>query len=460
MNSGGTIEALAWQGSPLEALAAWPRDRRLVALLSGRSDPRWARWSILAGPRASFRHDGRSTLSGALPGFNAADLTHEPLADLDRIVAAAPPARGGGSLPFSGGWIGSLAYELGAVVEPAARAPGQGRPGRAWPLLELAWCPDALVYDHLEARWHVVGDPPRLESDPPPQRAYTCGPLAGEVAPERYLAAVGRVLDYIAAGDVFQVNLTQRLRATFAGSTRALAAAALAASRPWYGAYLELDGGRCVVSMSPELFLEADFTTGAVRTRPIKGTRPGCGRAAELAASAKDAAELYMIVDLSRNDLGRVCRYGTVRVPVARAIETHPTVHHGVAEITGRLRPETTNGALLRATFPAGSVTGAPKIRAMQIIETLEPSARGPYCGAIGHLSRDRLGLNVAIRTVALTGRRPPGRWDRLQGTLAYGTGGGIVADSEPLAEYAETLDKAAVLRACLQEKEGAFLAS
>ena len=265
---------------------------------------------------------------------------------------------------------------------------------------------------------------------------------------------VRRTIDLIAAGDVFQANITQRLSASFSGSTRALCAAALETSGAWYGAYLELPRGRCLVSLSPELFLAVSPASRRVVTRPIKGTRPSRSDIRELLDSAKDTAELNMIVDLMRNDLGRVCAYGTVRVPRARVIETHPTVHHGVAEVSGVLGPGVTVAELLAATFPAGSVTGAPKIRAMQIIDELESCRRGPYCGAIGFLSNcGRACLNVAIRTIALSGDRRPGAWDRLAGVLDYGVGGGVVADSDPLAEYRESLDKAAVLRAVLEEK-------
>jgi para-aminobenzoate synthetase component 1 len=160
-----------------------------------------------------------------------------------------------------------------------------------------------------------------------------------------------------------------------------------------------------------------------------------------------------MIVDLMRNDLGRVCEPGTVSVPRGRRIESHPTVHHGVGEVTGTLRSEVGPAALLRAAFPPGSVTGAPKIRAMQIIEALEPVVRGPYCGAVGFLSPGgRLTLNVAIRTIAMSGQRSDEDWGRLEGVLDYGVGGGIVADSSPEAEYRETRDKAAILQRVLAE--------
>jgi para-aminobenzoate synthetase component 1 len=453
-----TIQELPWRCSPLDVLAAWPPEQPLVALVSGRRRPGRARWSILATPRERHR-------------LTASNLGHEPLADLDRIIAASGCAADvDDRVPaLAGGWIGCLAYELGAVIEPAARGAGVARSPApdAWPLIELAWCPDAVVYDHATARWYAVGKnraghgfPTRgpgareVSGGNRARHGFSASTPASDETPDRYLAMVSRTLDYIAAGDVFQANISHRLRSSFAGSTRALAVRALAASRPWYGAYLELEDGRCAISMSPELFLEADMTSGHVVTRPVKGTRPASASAADLLDSPKDAAELNMIVDLCRNDLGRVCRYGSVRVSQPRTIESHPTVHHGVAEVSGHLREGVGVGGLLKATFPAGSITGAPKIRAMQIIDELEISPRGPYCGAVGYISPERLFLNVAIRTLAIHGRRLAGRWDRLEeATLVYGTGGGIVADSDPLSEYRETLDKAAVLRACLAER-------
>ncbi len=442
------VEPLDWRCRPPEVAAAWPADRPLAMLLSARAQPRWARWSILASPSSTYRYEGRGRFA-------------------DWLAAAAPRPRPGPSptgIPFEGGWIGAFSYELGRILEPAAAAESlRFRDGdRLWPAAFLLECPAALVHDNQTGQWWAVGDrergwlPPLSEAPASFTAAgpdFECGRLRSATTPDDYLAAVARALEWIAAGDVFQVNLSHRLSAPFAGSTRTLALRALAAGGAWYGAYLELPEGRAICSLSPELFLEADLATGAVVTRPIKGTRPARVAARELADSAKDAAELTMIVDLMRNDLGRLCEFGSVRVPVPRAIETHPTVHHGVAEVTGRLRPGVGLGELLGAAFPAGSVTGAPKIRAMQIIETLEPVPRGPYCGAIGYICRQgRVGLNVAIRTIALSGARPQvGAWDRLDGILDYGAGGGIVADSEPLAEYRETLDKAAVLEGVLQ---------
>jgi para-aminobenzoate synthetase component 1 len=380
-----------------------------------------------------------------------------PVEELDRLGAAEPRTRDGTGppLPFLGGWIGYLSYDLGRRLEPAAchrSGAAAAKDDRGWPLGVLGWCPDALVYDNLTGCWYAVGDPPSTTGCTADGGGFRAGSLVSAVDPDTYLASVEAAIEYIAAGDVFQANITHRLSALFEGSTRRLGLTALSLSGAWYGAYLELPGGRCLVSLSPELLLDVDAATRRVVTRPVKGTRPSAATRQELRESVKDTAELNMIVDLMRNDLGRVCEYGSVRVPRARIIETHPPVHHGVAEVTGCLGNGVGLGRLLSAAFPGGSVTGAPKIRAMQIIDELEAVRRGPYCGAIGFVSTcGRVGLNVAIRTIALTGRRRAAAWGHLDGTLDYGVGGGIVADSTPMAEYRESMDKAAILRMVLK---------
>ncbi|MEX2504012.1 MAG: anthranilate synthase component I family protein, partial [Egicoccus sp.] len=253
---------------------------------------------------------------------------------------------------------------------------------------------------------------------------------------DRHLARVADVLERIAAGDVFQVNLTQRLTSHWEHDAAALYRALRRESPATFGAVLPAIG---VASVSPETFLAV--AGRQVTTRPIKGTRPrhpapdlDAALADDLSTSAKDRAENVMVVDLERNDLGRVCRSGSVRVPELAAVEAHPTVWHLVSTVTGELRPEVGYGELLRATFPCGSITGAPKIAAMQIIERLETVRRGWYCGAVGFLSPGAASLSVAIRTATL----------QADGTVDYGAGGGIVADSDPADERRESFDKAA----------------
>ena len=244
------------------------------------------------------------------------------------------------------------------------------------------------------------------------------------------------------------MNLAQRFTADFHGTfplaQRSLFRRLASLSPAWYGAYIETAAEspdslpRVLCSTSPELFLEA-AADGRVITRPIKGTRPAGVDPKELLDSEKDRAELNMIVDLLRNDLGRVCAYGSIRVDEPRVIESHPTVHHGVATISGRLHPSMDLVDLLRAALPGGSITGAPKVRAMQIIDELEPVRRGPYCGCIGWFTQREMCLNIAIRTMLL---------DPAAERVDFSVGGGIVADSSPAGEYDETIDKAqAMLR-------------
>ncbi|MEJ7812364.1 MAG: aminodeoxychorismate synthase component I [Gemmatimonadaceae bacterium] len=262
-----------------------------------------------------------------------------------------------------------------------------------------------------------------------------------------YLSAVARVREYILAGDIFQANISQRFEAPLAGSAWTLYRLLRARNAAPFAAYLDF-GRVMVMSASPERFVRVT-AEGQVETRPIKGTRPrgegpehdaALGRA--LTESEKDRAENLMIVDLLRNDLSRVCRPGSVRVPELFALERYPTVHHLVSTVVGELAPGADAVALLLAAFPGGSITGAPKIRAMEIIAELEPSRRGVYCGAIGYLSvTGALDTSIAIRTYVALGDR-----------VYFSAGGGVVADSDPAGEYGETLDKARALIAALAE--------
>jgi para-aminobenzoate synthetase component 1 len=260
-----------------------------------------------------------------------------------------------------------------------------------------------------------------------------------------YLAAVRRAIEYIHAGDCFQVNLSQRLlhRATLAPLD--LYQRLRTCNPAPFAGYFDL-GDFTIASASPERFLRV--ADGRVETRPIKGTRPRGATPEEdtrqrddLLRSAKDRAENVMIIDLLRNDLGRVCAYGSVQVAAVCRLESYRTVHHLVSEVVGQLRPGLGGIDLLRAAFPGGSVTGAPKVRAMEIIAELEPTARGPYCGSLGYLGFDgSMDTNILIRTFTL------GR-----GWIQFPAGGGIVADSTPEAEYEETLHKAAGLLRALR---------
>jgi para-aminobenzoate synthetase component 1 len=252
-----------------------------------------------------------------------------------------------------------------------------------------------------------------------------------------YLAAVRRAIEYIYAGDCFQVNIAQRLLHAATVSPLDLYRRLRERNPAPFAGYFDL-GDFIIASASPERFLHV--RSGEVETRPIKGTRPrgatpadDRARSAELLASAKDRAENVMIVDLMRNDLGRVCRYGSVHVPTVCRLESYRTVHHLVSEVRGVLRRDLGPVDLLRAAFPGGSVTGAPKIRAMQIIAELEPTTRGPYCGSLGYIGFDgSMDTSILIRTFTIG-----------KGWIQFPVGGGIVADSEPEREYEETWHKA-----------------
>jgi para-aminobenzoate synthetase component 1 len=444
----------------LDWLADQPADRRVALLHSGRPDPRWARRCWAGLPRLWFRHrPGQSELvdCDGRPLPSPVPWTGRLFDDLHALLQCqalpAPP----------GAWVGYISYEIARLIEPAKLGHMKQHP---WPIVELGYCDrlDALpVHAPGAASRSTPSDAPISASAALDENAdRRAAPPKSDFTPAAYHAAVQRVLDYIAAGDIFQVNLAQRFVQQYHGDWRQLFSHLAAISPAWYGAYLELPplselalGERALLSTSPELFLE--LGDQKVITRPIKGTRPARAQNTtdgpidddpsriELLHSEKDKAELAMIVDLLRNDLGRVCAYGSVRVAEPRTIETHPTIHHATATICGRLHQSRRLVDLLRATLPGGSITGAPKVRAMQIIDELEPVARGPYCGCIGYLQRDAMSLNIAIRTITAQGHRAADA----PSELTFHVGGGIVADSTPADEYDETLAKArAMIRA------------
>lgn len=379
-------------------------------------------------------------------------------------------------LPFRAGWVGYLAYEAGQFLERLPAGPVQDID---LPLARFGLYGSAAVYDHLRQQWYVTGtdlpgsgEPGLLgqkgmrfwrdllceaervdlyegtvgavaKRDLCEQESQAAGvdeflrAMRASLSDRQFEAAVARVVEYIAAGDVYQVNLARRLSMDLPADPLALYLRLCQTNPAWYAAYLDL-GDTAVLSSSPELFLQ--LADGHVVTRPIKGTRARVGDSAadvrardELCVSEKDRAELVMIVDLQRNDLGRVCAAGSVRVIEPFALEEHPTVYHLTSTIQGQLRESCDAIDLLRATFPGGSITGAPKIRAMEIIADLEPVARGVYCGAIGYIGLDgRMTMNIAIRTMVVDGKQ-----------VHLYAGGGIVADSQPAMELNETVAKA-----------------
>ncbi len=376
-----------------------------------------------------------------------------------------PPGLDGPSpAPFCGGWAGVLSYDLGrrfermpslaldegwpewaggvygfavAVEEGGRRTRLAGAAADAGDEADLRRLADGLA---ARAEGALRGDLPDRVEGP-----ALSGALRSNLDRDAHLAAVARTVEYIHAGDAFQVNLARRVEGALRISPPEAALRLRAANPAPRGAVASLGGGRWVLSSSPELLIEA--RDGRAVSRPIKGTRPRTGDPAadaaareDLLASEKDRAELAMIVDLVRNDLGRIAPWGSVRVASARVLEEHPTVLHTVAEVEAALRPGTGPAEMLRAVFPGGSVTGAPKIRAMEIVEELEPVRRGPYTGSAGWFGWDGgAHLDILIRTLAV---------DR--GRVHFGVGGGIVADSDPAAEWEETVVKGAALARAL----------
>jgi para-aminobenzoate synthetase component I len=423
-------------------LAAYPR---LVWEATG------SRWSLQAdsGAAESGKGDVLTVLDGVVRRFGLADPAEQPDPGLP---------------PFQGGMIGFFGYDLAPRIEKLPRAvPRDSR----LPDIRLALYDTAVTIDSLSGRvelwaWDLTGEgraaaerrcrawrkaldralrSPKQPSNP----SISLGPPTSSFDRDTYLATVRRVLEYIAAGDVFQVNLSQRFTAEGRIDPLELYLRLKQVSPAPFAAYLHWHDF-AVVSASPESFFQTRGDT--VVTRPIKGTRPrgsspeDDGRlAAELLDSPKDRAELTMIVDLERNDLGRVCEYGSVVVRDPLTIESFAQVHHLVATVEGRLRKGVGPVDVIRAVFPGGSITGAPKIRAMEIIDELEPNRRSLYTGAIGYLSRGgSSGFNIAIRTILVEGDR-----------VSFQVGGGIVADSDPQAEYEETLAKGRGMLAALE---------
>jgi len=439
LSPGSLLEPPASLG-PLDAAARLAGRRGRVVLHSARDDDGLGRWSFVAAePRATLIARGRSLVELDRTGRPSKRFTGDPLDAAEAFLAEhgctlSPRAAG----PPEPRVIGFLGYDLARMVE---RLPGGAAIDQAAPDLWLG------AYGAV-ARWSGAGDgapeivgPDRdarraLEAAlgrlAPPALAPSFGALTGDDA-ALHIARIERIRDYLAAGDVYQVNLARRLvaRVLAPGDPLALYAALAEVAPAPYGALIEADGV-AVVSGSPERFLAS--TGERIETRPIKGTRPrGDGAAAALSAAPKDAAEHLMIVDLERNDLGRIAETGSVAVDALGYIVELPGLVHKVSRVSARPRAATGYAALLRATFPGGSITGAPKVRAMQLIDELEPVRRGPYCGALGYFGAGgAFDLAIAIRIGVLS-----------RDELRVHVGGGIVADSEPAAELAETELKA-----------------
>lgn len=449
--------------APPELLARLPRSPHRFLLESQGGPAEIARYSFLGhAPFLVFQSYGRKlTLREA---NTLRQWEGDPLEAMETLLARYAVAPQPGLPSFIGGAVGYFSYDLGRQFEP--RLPNTARDDLHLPEIWLAFYDHLFAIDHATQRGHFIALPlPRREAQsianahelsrllhsPSPEALFLRergpgGEALSNFTPAQYHTAVRSILDHIGAGRLYQANLAQRFTAPMPCAAEELYARLRARNPAPCAAFL--DGGDFqILSASPERFLHFNPLTRRVETRPIKGTRPrgatpeqDAQLKAELLASEKDAAELVMIVDLERNDLGKVCEYGSVHVPDLRRVEAYPTVWHTVATVAGQVRAGLRRADLLRATFPGGSITGAPKIRAMQIIEELEGLRRHVYCGAIGYLGFDgALDLNIAIRTLTIKNNQ-----------AYFHAGGGIVADSAPEAEYAETLHKARALAAAL----------
>ncbi|MCL7714384.1 aminodeoxychorismate synthase component I [Stenotrophomonas mori] len=365
--------------------------------------------------------------------------------DWQALRAAADPALA--SVPFRGGWALLLDYELAAQIEPILRLPQRAD---GLPSALALRCPAAVLRDRRSGRCMAVaeaGNRPLLDqlqldlaaiARLPPLPAW-CPPVAIDEDPgERFTEGVTRIIDYLHAGDVFQVNLSRGWRARFAQPPAPAALyARLRQANPAPFAGLFAAAGRTVVSSSPERLVSV--SGDRVQTRPIAGTRPrfdgddDAARIRELVGHPKEQAEHVMLIDLERNDIGRIAVPGSVEVDELMTVESYAHVHHIVSNVRARLRPGTTPGQVIAATFPGGTITGCPKVRCMEIIAELEARARGAYTGAFGWLGRDGdMDLNILIRTAEVQGAQ-----------VGFRTGAGIVVDSVPSAELDETRAKA-----------------
>ncbi len=371
------------------------------------------------------------------------------------------------SIPFVGGAVGYFSYDLCHFIE---RLPKTAVDDLQLPECYLAFYDSVVAFNHLTGQTYLVATGfPELEEAKRRRRAEekleemkdrllnkpqldsieelltpATTPadivLKSNFTREEYLKVLETTIEYIRAGDIFQANISQRFEADLPVSPYELYQQLRRINPAPFANYFNFDEVT-VVGASPERFLKVSGDW--VQTRPIKGTRPR-GKtpaedealAQELLASEKDRAENIMIVDLERNDLGRICRYGTVKVTEMAILETYPTVFHLTSTVEGRLRPGKNRVDLLKATFPGGSITGAPKVRAMEIIDELEPTRRSVYTGSLGYLSfTEEMDIDIVIRTMIIK-----------DGRAYFQVGGGIVYDSEPEAEYEETLDKARAL--------------
>ena len=421
------------------APSRWPL--LLESVAGGNALSRWD--LLLRGDGTGLRLDDDGVtcrLDGTVVDGNFLDA-------LDREFTAAAVELGDESLPFRGGWAIYLSYELAAQVEPVLDLPTCASP---LPVALALRCPAAVLRDRLNGECVAIAEAGREDlldaladdvaasSALPPLPAWIPPAAITEDADARFLDGVAAIHRYLRAGDVFQVNLSRAWRARFAQAPEPAAwYERLRTANPAPFAGLLVHDDWALASSSPERLVSV--RGDVAQTRPIAGTRPrfpgddDAARIRELVGHPKERAEHVMLIDLERNDLGRVCVPGSVQVDELMSVESYAHVHHIVSNVRGRLRPGTTPGQAIAAVFPGGTITGCPKVRCMQIIAELEGEGRGPYTGALGYLNRDGdLDLNILIRSAWLAGDR-----------LELRAGAGIVVDSDAVKELHETRAKA-----------------
>ncbi|WP_125718732.1 aminodeoxychorismate synthase component I [Pseudoalteromonas rubra] len=378
---------------------------------------------------------GKFYLDGNLIEQDGFTLMQEKLAELDTTSHT--------DVPFCGGWLGYFGYDLGRYIETMPQSAAQDI---ALPDMIAGLYPDALIHDNLHNHWYFVTQPgysrlstyrSLIEKHPVANESFTLtSNWQANMTQAEYADKFAKIHAYLKSGDCYQINLAQRFSARYQGSPWQAYKTLRANNRAPFSAFINL-GDDAIISVSPERFISV--RQGQVETKPIKGTLPRLAdpqadaqQAATLQRSSKDRAENVMIVDLLRNDLGKVAKPGSVQVPKLFEIESFPAVHHLVSTVTAQLAEGKTAVDQLKAAFPGGSITGAPKIRAMEIIEELEPHRRSAYCGSIGYLSAcGAMDTSITIRTLVCH-----------QQKIYCWAGGGIVADSNCELEYQETYHK------------------
>ncbi|MGG5839140.1 aminodeoxychorismate synthase component 1 [Huaxiibacter chinensis] len=438
-----TLITLPWREDAAEYWFARLSAQPWAMLLhSGHADHSYSRFDIIvADPVGTLVTHGENT-EIRLPGAETRRSTDDPLTLLSQAMDALElKASSHPDLPFQGGALGLFGYDLGRRFETL---PALAQDDIALPDLAVGLYDWALIVDHHRLTVTLLShtDPhvrlawlEALHPQATPPFSLTSA-WQSNMTERGYTEKFDKIQAYLQSGDCYQVNLAQRFQATYVGDEWHAFVRLNASNRAPFSAFLRLEHG-AVLSLSPERFIH--LADGTIQTRPIKGTLPRLAdpdadrlQAEKLAASPKDRAENLMIVDLMRNDIGRVAVPGSVRVPELFVVEPFPAVHHLVSTITAQLPSDRTACDLLRAAFPGGSITGAPKVRAMEIIDELEPHRRNAWCGSIGYLSLcGTMDTSITIRTLTAS-----------EGQLYCSAGGGIVADSQAASEYQETFDK------------------